>query len=166
MTIRAELTKNNRRFVAPATRLSLLCILLSIGLFMPVDAARYRQAAYVTNAYFTGAIKGDPTFPQPEWLFNELKADEADVKAHFVLNLLVDRGSHRITIQMLNSRGKQFESLKFDSVNAEQNDWTYTVTGNIHGPLPDGGVFFRVLDSHNNAKAEIIGTFRLLTSSW
>lgn len=152
-------------------RRSVLTLLLTASVvvsMLPSDsqAGRFRQTAYVTNAWFSGAIKGDPTFPQPQWLFNELKADSEAVKAYFVLNLLVDRGNHQISIEMLDRRGKRFDHMEFKPVDAEQNDWTYTVTGKVHGPLPDGGVFFRVLDSHNQQAPKVIGTFRLLTSRW
>ena len=129
-------------------------------------SGKYRQAAYVTNVYFCNNPQRAEGFVQPDTVFNKLKANDPSVVAHVVLNLVADKGSHEISMEILDSTGKAFDALKFSPITADSDDWTYTASGRFGGELPSGGIFFKVYDSHDGKNKEVIGTFRLMTAEW
>ena len=127
---------------------------------------KYRQAAYITNIYFANTLSSEDGFVQPDKVFNKLKANDPSVSVYMVLNLLVDRGGHSISVDFLDKSGSKFDHLAFDEVKATNNNWTYTATGRFGGELPSGGVFFKIYDSHDGGTKQVIGTFRLMTDEW
>lgn len=129
-------------------------------------AGKYRQPAYVTNIYFCNNPQRAEGFIQPDTIFNKLKANDPGVVAHVVLNLIADKGNHEVSVDILDSKGIVFDTLKFSPMTADSDDWTYTASGRFGGELPNGGVFFKVYDQHNNTGKEVIGTFRLMTAEW
>ncbi|MCW8943150.1 MAG: hypothetical protein OQL27_00165 [Sedimenticola sp.] len=129
-------------------------------------AGKYRQPAYLTNLYFANKLQQEGGFVQPDKVFNKLKASDKDVGAYVVLNLVVDKGEHQVEVDILDKNGTLFDKLKFEPVLANQDDWTYTATGQFGGELPEGGIFFKVYDSHEGGVKEVIGTFRLMTAQW
>ncbi|MCP3666799.1 MAG: hypothetical protein GY696_30595 [Gammaproteobacteria bacterium] len=128
-----------------------------------VTAGRYRQPAYITNFYFSDSLVPSGTFIQPGNVFNALRANSPSVSAYVVLNLVADVGLHQLEVEILDSRGKHFDSLQFKKISATDNDWGYTVTGHFGGSLPEGGIFFKVFDRYNDEEKMVIGTFRLIT---
>ncbi|MCP4995568.1 MAG: hypothetical protein GY934_17595 [Gammaproteobacteria bacterium] len=128
-----------------------------------VTAGRYRQPAYITNSYFCDSPVRSDTFVQPDSVFNMLKANDPSVSAYMVLNLVADAGVHQLEVEILDSGGKHFDSLQFEKISATDNDWNYTATGRFGGSLPEGGLFFKVYDRHNDEEKMVIGTFRLVT---
>ncbi len=145
-----------------------LAVICLLGLLLPgfAGAGKYRQAAYVTNLYFANQITTEADSVQPDQVFNQLKAGDPGVSAFIVLNLLMDKGEHRFEVDILDKEGTLFDKLKFDSVLANQDDWRYTATGQFGGELPEGGIFFKIYDSHNAGAKEVIGTVRLMTAQW
>ncbi|PLY16062.1 MAG: hypothetical protein C0631_04920 [Sedimenticola sp.] len=129
-------------------------------------AGKYRQTAYVTNVYFCNNPQRTEGFVQPDTVFNKLKANDPTVVAHVVLNLVADQGVHEISMDILDAQGRAFDALKFSPITADSDDWTYTATGRFGGALPDGGIFIKVYDQHDNKNKEVIGTFRLMTAEW
>jgi hypothetical protein len=145
-----------------------LVILCILGLLSPglAVSGKYRQAAYLTNIYFSNKLQQENGFVQPDKVFNKLKAGDPDVGAYVVLNLVVEKGEHRVEVDILDRDGTLFDKLEFEPVLANQDDWTYTATGQFGGNLPDGGIFFKIYDSHEGGAKEVIGTFRLMTAQW
>lgn len=129
-------------------------------------AGKFRQPAYITNLYFSDQLAAaESASPGPN-IFNKLKAGDDDVSAYLLLDMVVDSGEHHVEIEILDSEGRLFDKLEFEPVLAAQDNWRFMGTGRFGGALPDGGLFFRVYDSHEgNAKA-MIGTFRLMTGAW
>lgn len=138
-----------------------LLILLLPGL---TPAGKYRQAAYITNLYFADRIVAERDAVQPGRVFNQLKAGDPAVAAYLVLNLLLDRGEHRLEVDIMDREGTLFDKLEFDNVLANRDDWRYAATGQFGGALPEGGIFFRIYDSHDGGAKEVIGTARLMTA--
>jgi hypothetical protein len=145
-----------------------LVILCILGLLFPglAVSGKYRQAAYLTNIYFANKLLQENGFVQPDKVFNKLRADDPDVGAYVVLNLVVEKGEHRVEVDILDRDGNLFDKLEFEPVLASQDDWAYTATGQFGGKLPDGGIFFKIYDSHEGGSKEVIGTFRLMTAQW
>ncbi|AKH20626.1 hypothetical protein [Sedimenticola thiotaurini] len=139
-----------------------ICLLVLLpGL---VVAGKYRQAAYITNLYFADRIVSDNHSVQPEQVITRLKAGDPQVAVYLVINLLLDRGEHRLEVDIMDSEGTLFDKLKFDKVLANQDDWRYAATGRFGGELPEGGMFFRIYDSHEGGAKEVLGTARLMTA--
>ena len=134
------------------TLVGILMLLCCIEAF----AGRYRQPAYITNTYFTESAGTTQ-------LFNVMIANEPRATANIVIDLVLDKGTHRIVVDILDRRGRQFDKLYFDAVTAPNDDWTYTVAGEFGGALNSGGIFFKVWDRYNRQAPVHIGTFRLLT---
>ncbi|MCG8429275.1 MAG: hypothetical protein MI754_18135 [Chromatiales bacterium] len=145
-----------------------LVLLLLIGLLLPgvSYSGKYRQPAYITNVYFCNSPQRADGFVQPDTVFNKLRANDPSVVAHVVINLVADKGTHEISMDILDAKGKPFDALKFSPIEADSDEWTYTATGRFGGSLPSGGVFFKVYDSHDKKNREILGTFRLMTAEW
>lgn len=127
------------------------------------NAGKYLQPAYITNTYFCNTTVDVGGFAQPDSVFNILSANEPGALGTFVMNLLLDKGRHRVEVDILDVSGKKIDSLNFDAVEATEDDWTYTVTGRFGGSFEAGGIFFKVFDRHNRKRRVHIGTFRLLT---
>lgn len=144
----------------------LATILLGLLISSLALAGKYRQPGYITNAYFCNNVKRSQGFIQPDRVFNKLKAGDSELSARIVLNLIVDKGVHKLEIDILDKNGDLIDGLKFDQVQAASDNWTYTATGRFGGALPEGGVFFKVFDRHNGDKRVTLGTFRVLTASW
>ncbi len=146
--------------------LRVFVVLCLLGLLLPelALAGKYRQAAYITNLYFAERIASDEDSVQPERVFNRLRAGDPEVMAYMVLNLLLDRGEHQLEVDIMDREGTLFDKLKFDNVQASQDDWRYAATGQFGGELPEGGIFFRIYDSHDGGAKEVIGTVRLMTA--
>lgn len=139
-----------------------ICLLMLLpGL---LAAGKYRQAAYISNLYFTDRIVTDDHSVQPEQVLTRLKAGDPEVVAYLVINLLLDRGEHRLEVDIMDSEGTLFDKLKFDKVLANQDDWRYAATGRFGGELPEGGMFFRIYNSHEGGAKEVLGTVRLMTA--
>lgn len=139
-----------------------ICLLMLLpGLLV---AGKYRQAAYISNLYFTDRIVTDDHSVQPERVLTRLKAGDSEVVAYLVINLLLDRGEHLLEVDIMDSEGTLFDKLKFDKVLANQDDWRYAATGRFGGELPEGGMFFRIYDSHEGGAKEVLGTVRLMTA--
>lgn len=140
-----------------------LAVLLVLFCTVSSAAGRYKQPAYITNTYFTDAPQRVDGFPQPGQLFNVMVANRPDASGTLVMNMVMDKGTHRILVDILDSRGRKVDKLYFDAVTASTDNWTYTVTGRFGGELTPGGIFFKVWDRYNGKKPAHLGTFRLLT---
>ncbi|MCV6590636.1 MAG: hypothetical protein OIF57_16660 [Marinobacterium sp.] len=130
-----------------------------------VQAGRYLKPAYITNAYFTNNIVDVGGFTQPDSVFNVLAANEAQASAMLVMNLLLDKGTHRIEIDILDADGNKIDELRFEPLEAAEDNWTYTLTGQFGGSYTPGGLFFKAYDRYNNNRRKRfhLGTLRLLT---
>ncbi|MES9877604.1 MAG: hypothetical protein ABW162_03975 [Candidatus Sedimenticola sp. PURPLELP] len=145
-----------------------IVVLLLIGLLIPSLAAawKYRQPAYISNAYFCNEPQKVDGFVQPDRVFNKLKANDPLVVAHLVLNMVAGKGQHVIEVDILNSHGKIFDTMKFQPVEAVKDNWTYTATGRFGGALPSGGLFFKIYNRHDNGARVELDTLRLMTVEW
>jgi len=109
----------------------------------------YKQNAYITNTYFCSNPVVIENFYQPDSIWNILKANNPSASGTIVLNLLVDKGTHTLEIDIINSQGKAFDWLKFNQIYATKDNYTYTLTGSFSGRFGAGGIFFKVFDIHN-----------------
>lgn len=141
-------------------------ILLGLVFCNLVLAGKYRQPGYITNIYFCNNAQRRGDFIQPDRVFNKLKAGDSELSAIVVLNLVVDKGLHKLEIEILDKDGTLIDGLEFEQVKAEADNWTYTATGRFGGALPEGGIFFKVFDLYNSKKKVTLGTFRVMTADW
>ena len=141
-------------------------ILLGILIFNLASAEKFSQPGYITNIYFCDNAQRREGFIQPDRVFNKLKAGDVQLSAEVVLNLIVDKGRHKLEIEILDSNGSLIDKLKFDQVKADSDNWTYTAAGRFGGALPSGGVFFMVFDIYNDNEKVLLGTFRMMTTNW
>jgi len=130
------------------------------------EAGRYRQPAYVTNAYFTNEIVQPRDNPQPDKIINIIRAANEQVKGYLVIDLLADKGTHEIEIGMLDVRGIKFDGHTFDPALAATDNFTISITMAFGGNLPRRGIFFKVYDNHERLGRKELGTFRIMTDIW
>jgi len=145
----------------------LLVITLCLGL-LPASgwAKRYRQPAYVTNAYFTNRLVQQGDYLRPEHIINVIRASYPGTKGHFVIELIVDQGAHIFSIELLDKQGKKFDSHNFPEAMADKHDFNISVNLAYGGELPEGGIFFKVYDRHNGQERAELGTFRISSEVW
>jgi hypothetical protein len=139
--------------------ITLITLLISVN----VMAGQYKQSAYITNSYFTKSTVEIDGFSQPSSVFNMIRANDPSAGGKLVMNLLLDKGTHAIEIDMLDSKGTKFDAFKFNSQKADSDNYTFTITGSFGGRLGTNGIFFKAYTIHNGGEREHIGTIRLGT---
>ncbi len=139
-----------------------LVIGLTLGIVQISEAGRYRQNAYVTNAYFCENPIEEGSFIQPDRVINIVQSDNPKAAVHFVVNLILDKGQHQVEADLLDSNGKSVHAFVFDPVTAPVDDSTYSAVARFGGKAPIGSLFVKVFDRHNGGARELVGTFRLL----
>jgi len=144
-------------------RIIALLILFSASV---VKADRYRQPAYVTNAYFTDNLISEGNQSKPNHIVNVVRSHYKDTRGYLVLDLIIDKGTHFISIDILDSEGRKFESYDFPRAVADKNDFILSLNLHYGGDLPDGGIFFKLYDKFENKGKTVLGTFRILTDRW
>ena len=139
-----------------------------LGILLPnlASTETSSQPSYITNIYFCDNAQRREGFIQPDRVFNKLKAGDANLSAEVVLNLIVDKGRHKLEIEIFDKNGSLIDKLKFEPVKADSDNWTYTATGRFGGALPEGGVLFKVFDHFNSEAKFLLGTFRMMTTNW
>ncbi len=140
--------------------------LLGLSLTCNVQAERYRLPAYITNLWFSPKPPLEAQDGSAAEVLNQLQAEDAEVSAYLMMDLLLAAGEHHLQVEILDSEGALFDRLSFERVAAAQDDWRFSASGRFGGGLPDGGVFLKVYDSLDGRGKELIGTFRLLTGRW
>ena len=140
--------------------------LLMLSSTSVVKADRYRQPAYVTNAYFTDNLISEGNQSKPNHIVNVVRAGFKDTRGYLVLDLIIDKGTHFISIDLLDSEGKKFESHDFPRAVADKNDFMLSLNLHYGGDLPDGGIFFKLYDKFGNKGKTVLGPFRILTDRW
>ncbi len=146
--------------------ISLLTLVALLTTSFTSYAGRYRQPAYVTNAYFTNRILQQANSARPDHIINTIRSEYALSRGHFIVDLLADKGSHQIEIQLLDAEGKIFDKHEFAETTADKNNFLISINLVYGSNLPSGGIFLKILDSHNGKAASILGTFRIFTENW
>jgi hypothetical protein len=140
--------------------------LLVIGLVMTSQTCEaYKQPAYITNIYFFNkpVMEGEKVV-KPSKTINGIKANEPKALANLRMNLVGDKGSHKIVVDILDKRGRSISKpLKFEPFSAPTNNHLFTANSVIGGKLPEGGIFLKVFDTLNKGKKTALGTFRIMT---
>ena len=146
----------------------LILVALLASLFTPsdIEAGRYRQPAYVTNAYFTNRIIKSEDRIKPDAIINVIRADYQDTHGYMVLDLVADKGNHKFSIDLMDNASKVFEKHDFPPAVADKNNFVISLNLHYGGNLPDGGIFFRVNDQFESRGKTVIGTFRILSDKW
>jgi len=130
------------------------------------EAGRYRQPAYVTNAYFTNKLISEGNQSRPDHIVNVVRARYKDTRGYLVLDLIIDKGTHFISIDLLDNEGRKFETHDFPRAIADKNDFILSLNLYYGGDLPDGGIFFKLFDKFENKGKTALGTFRILSDRW
>lgn len=128
---------------------------------------KYRQSAYINNAYFSDKMSQDGKNAYPLNVVKTLQNRAAGVVGYFVLDLvLTSSGTHQFTVDILDQNGKKSTELLYPPVKVENKDEMplYTAAGAISGNLEPGMWFFKVRDQVNSNQAEMLGTFGILIS--
>lgn len=146
----------------------LILIVMLIGILSAteIEAGKYRQPAYVTNAYFTNRITNNEGRIKPDTIINVIRAGHENTHGNMVLDLLADRGTHHFSIELLDSTGKMFEKHDFPPAAANKDNFVISLNLKYGGDLPDNGIFFKLHDQFNRKGKMIIGTFRILSDQW
>jgi hypothetical protein len=129
------------------------------------EAGRYRQTAYITNAYFSNNTVERDKFIQPDRVIIVIRANEPSTLVYFVANMLLDEGKHEIEVDLIDRRGKTIHSYKYEPVTAPAHDTAYTTVAQIGGKAPPGSLFVKVFDRYNGRARAPIGAFRVLVRS-
>ena len=136
-------------------------------LMMPAVAGTttYQQPAYITNVYFCNALTQQKNSVRPDIILTTLKANDKETVAHMVINLVGNKGVHKLKVTILDKLGNVLlESLNFEAWETKGDDEPFTATARFAGRFPEGGIFFKVFDIYNNAPQTQIGIFRLMTA--
>ena len=131
---------------------------------MPSLAGRFRQPIYITNAYFCNELKNNDGNLQPDRVFNVMKANEEKLRAAFVMNLVADKGTHSLEVDLMNNKAEKIDTIKLQPVEASENDFAYTAVAMFGGSMPLGGVFFKIYDAVDGGRRRPVGTVRLMTA--
>ncbi len=126
----------------------------------PALAGNYILPAFITNAYFTPGLAKKGNSVQPTAVFNSVQAN-TQVAFFLVLDLLGDKGTHNVEIEMYDNSGKQVTALKLKPWTAPADNSLFQVSGKFQGKYPPGSVFFRVFDTHGKGEKSLLGTYRL-----
>lgn len=131
-----------------------------------LQAGKYRQPAYVTNAYFTNRLVQQSGTTRPDHIISTIRSEFSFSRGHFVVDLLADKGRHQIEIQMLDTDGKVFDKHALEGTLAEKDNSLISINLVYGADLPDGGIFLKIIDQHEGKPAVTLGTFRIYTESW
>ena len=141
-----------------------LILLLGVWLALPAVAGRYKLPSYLSSAYFTGKLtQTEDGLMVPDRVYNVVKADEEKLRGTLVLNLLGDKGSHDVEIHLLDKDARKFDTIDLEPIEADSDDYAWIAVALFAGPMPEGGVFFKIYDRHDDKPAVELGTIRLLT---
>ncbi|MCW8964725.1 MAG: hypothetical protein OQL16_13095 [Gammaproteobacteria bacterium] len=152
-----------RRFLTVVISLITLTVQLP---YQEANAGRYRQPAYVTNAYFTNNLIASNKHSRPDRIINVLRAGYPGLRGHLIINLIADKGTHHISIDLLDRAGRVFESHDFPPALAGRDDFIVSLHLNYGGDLPAGGIFFKLYDGFETRDKTVIGTFRILSEHY
>ena len=142
------------------TKVAAASLLLTMAL--PVQAGRFKQSVYLSNAYFCNELKNDDGNLQPDRVFNVMKANESELRAAFVMNVIADEGVHNLEVDLLNNQAERFDRIKLQPVTADSDDFVYTAVAMFGGSMPPGGVFFKIFDVIDGKRKEV-ATVRIMT---
>ena len=149
-------------------KLKTIPVLAFVLIFITANcwAGRYRQPAYVTNVYFTNKLITQNNIQRPDHIINIIRADHDTARGYFVLDLIVDKGTHFLSVELLDSQGKKFDNHDFHKAVADKHDYNISINLGYGGKLPAGGIFFKVFDRHDDTPRSNIGTFRIFSEQW
>ncbi len=146
-------------------RYLLTAALLFTMLSSPAFSSKYIQPAYITDLLFSTDVEKKGNIYLPKGVLIKMKAGNASTRIYMLMHIVMDKGLHKIVVKMLGDRGKQFRVLELDPVKSNRDNSIFHLLSSIEGPLPEGSIFFKVFDNHENKGDKALGTFRLLTST-
>lgn len=144
-------------------------LLVTLAVQLPcqeANAGRYRQPAYVTNAYFTNYLVSTNKHTRTDRVINVIRAGYPDMLGNLVIDLITDKGTHHISIEILDRSGEVFESHDFQPALASRDNFIISLNFNYGGDFPSGGIFFKLYDKFESRDKTVIGTFRILSEHY
>ncbi len=144
-----------------------LPLFLLWAVFRPADVqatSRYRQPAYISNAYFSDEIAKDGEQIQPLTVIKSLHTRDSGEVGYFILDLVLTHpGRHEFKVNILNKSGNKVMELTFPKVKAPKKSRLplYTAVGSISGKVYPGLWFFKVYDRVNSSMWHRIGVFAI-----
>ncbi len=143
-----------------------LSILPFLGIHASAWAGKYRQPAYISNAYFSDkmAEQGGETI-QPLAVVKALRTRPTGVVGYFILDLiLAHKGTHHFKVNIINQDGEKITDLVYAPVKSTQAETLplYTAAGAISGEFSPGLWFFKVYDRVGNGNWQPLGAFSIM----
>ncbi len=146
--------------------LKIVFFVIFVGLFLNsvAFAANYRQPSYITNIYFFNKPVKEGDTVHPAKVINQIQANNPKVKVNVKMNLVGDKGSHLLEVDILDKEARTISNvLKFDPWVASKDNELFTVNTWVGGNLPEGGIFLKVYDTLGSGNKTVIGVFRIMT---
>ncbi len=129
-------------------------------------AGKYRQPAYISNAYFSDkmAEQGGETI-QPMAVVKALRTRPTGVVGYFILDLiLAHKGTHHLKVNIINQDGDKITDLVYAPVASPKDETLplYTAAGAISGDFSPGLWFFKVYDRVDRGNWQPLGAFSIM----
>ena len=129
-----------------------------------VRAYNYRQSAYVSSFYLCNKLVNKNNTIQPEIILNALIAENPKEAAYVVIDFIGNKGVHNLEIEILDTNGRPYSTvIKLDPVTVNDDGGFFRVSPHIAGKFPQGGVFFKILDTLDSGSKTTIGMFGVMT---
>lgn len=148
--------------------LVIVSLLSLVGLTLSTAAhaqQKYRQPAYITNAYFSDKMIEEKGVLRPVAVVKALPTRSSGVVGYFILDLiLTEQGTHHFKVNILDQTSKKITDLVYAPVELPKNGDLplYTAAGAISGNFPPGIWFFKVYDQVERGGWNHLGTFGIM----
>ena len=119
-----------------AAKLLSLFLVGLLWIAAPAAAGKYRQPAYISNAYFSDKMSEEGDVVRPRSVAKALRARTTGVVGYFILDLvLTTQGTHLFKVNIINNAGEKTTDLIYAPVSAPPGEELplYTAAGAISG---------------------------------
>jgi hypothetical protein len=141
-------------------------LLLVFMLLAPslAGAFNYPQPAYISSFYLCNKLIKKGNTLQPDKIFNALSAVNRNEAVYLVIDIVGNKGVHIPEIEILDKNGKLYSNIiKLDPVTIRDDGDFFRVMPRITGRFPEGGVFFKILDTLDSGSRTMLGMFGVKT---
>ena len=148
-----------------AAKLLSLFLVGLLWIAAPAAAGKYRQPAYISNAYFSDKMSEEGDVVRPRSVAKALRARTTGVVGYFILDLvLTTQGTHLFKVNIINNAGEKTTDLIYAPVSAPPGEELplYTAAGAISGEFAPGIWFFKVYDRVDDGLWHHLGAFSIM----
>ena len=127
-------------------------------------AFNYRQPAYISSFYLCNKLINKNNTLQPEKVLNALLADNPKESATIVIEFVGNKGVHNPEVEILDMNGQPYSDIiKLNSVTIKEDGGFFRVTPRVSGKFPQGGIYFKISDTHDTGSRTMLGMFGVMT---